>query len=179
MGNKVDTVKQFEDLWPFEKLSLVEALIRGLEQSENGLLQDEKIRANRMQALLRRLLTQERASDVETVMERFSSLQPENQDKVVETLLQAIDSSIEREAQEANKRICGENNHVYGEWKHKTTTKLVDGVIDHEPVRLPVTKETWTRTCARCGKIETVTEMPEELKGKNQYQKNRRDRHKG
>lgn len=58
---------------------------------------------------------------------------------------------------------CGNEGHVFGEWKYKKWTEYIETGIDHQNVTIPIEKENWKRTCSRCGLVEKVESEPQEL----------------
>ena len=171
MVNKSKWIYNYSSLDPDNQLIVAEAIANELSDNEEYLdvtdeYDNEKSRKIRefFNSIRNKAKQSEELERITTAFERYESLSQENRKRVIDEVFGIIVKYLGKQEQEDKERICQQEGHTFGKWKNDKWTEYINTVIDHQHIHnYPIEKESWKRTCSRCGFVEEVRQEPQEL----------------
>ncbi len=94
------------------------------------------------------------------ILEKAGRLSAEYQESFMDEIYHDVVSVYSRLAKESRINNCC---HEFGEWKDHSYTVMKEGRIDLQVGVYPVEQICWSRKCKKCGFVESVDYIPEEV----------------
>ena len=170
MLNKSKWIYNYNGLDPDNQLVVAEAIANELKDNEMTFDEDEydKEKSRIVREFFNSIRNNARQSEelkkFADIFERYESLSQDNRKKVINEVFKIVVKYLGIQEQEDKEKICKQEGHTFGKWKHNIWTEYIDTVIDHQHVpNYPIELENWERTCSRCGFVEEVEHEPQEL----------------
>lgn len=171
MVNKSKWIYNYNSLDPDNQLVVAEAIANELKDNERYLdtedeYDEEKSRIVRefFNSIINSARQSEESKKFADIFKRYESLSQGNRKKVINEVSEIVVKYLGIQDQEDKEKICQQEGHTFGKWKHNKWTEYIDTVIDHQHVHdYPIKCENWERTCSRCGFVEEVEHEPQEL----------------
>ena len=170
MLNKSKWIYNYNGLDPDNQLVVAEAIANELKDNEMTFDEDEydKEKSRIVREFFNSIRNNARQSEelkkFADIFERYESLSQDNRKKVINEVFEIVVKYLGIQEQEDKEKICKQEGHTFGKWKHNKWTERIDTVIDHQHVpNYPIEHENWERTCSRCGFVEEVEHEPQEL----------------
>ena len=170
MVSKSKWIYNYKCLKPDSQLEVAEAIISELKDNEMVFneIEYDKEKSRIIREFFHSIKQNEKQLDelkkIADVFKGFESLSQNNRRNVINEVFEIIVKYLGIQEQENKEKVCRQEGHVFGKWKHKKWTEYIDTVIDHQHIHdFPVEHENWERTCSRCGFVEKVDHEPQEL----------------
>lgn len=102
---------------------------------------------------------------LKVAIEKFKQLNTEHKKKIISKFVPLILEEVQKQTCEETFNICQKEGHDFPKWEHNKYITYQRVCIDHQIIdNYPVTHESWSRKCHRCGFEETSEKEPPDLK---------------
>ena len=164
-------IDNFNSLESTQKLEVVDAIRDGLEEIMRSINEEcNKSKQDFLRQFFHKFIKfcseKEELCSIKESFKTFQTLSAERQERVVESIIDAIESCRREQEKEDKKNMCQEQGHIMTDWSYRTwTEKTEPGWIDRQWCEgFDCQREEWSRYCKRCGKVERTGEEPDELR---------------
>lgn len=170
MVNKKRWIDNYNELDPDSQLEVAEAIVTELRDNELVFAQTEydkeksRIVREFFNSVKQNTKSSKELKKFADIFKRYESLSQNNRKKVINDVFEIIVKYLGIQEQQNKEKICQQEGHTFGKWKHSEWTTYETTCIDHEIIpNYPVKHENWEKTCSRCGFIKKVDSEPREL----------------